>query len=475
MEDARKAQGIEFITLALENVAHFAEGGDALSTWRSHHGRALAAAIDAGVAGDDAKFQEAQLFEAFGQHYLTDMFSGGHVRTPRKEIMEHYADKSTAMAESFVRNLRAQVEAGLVAQVMQQMSPMLRGNFTQNMAREKVHAAVGAKLDDALGKIGGMPGLARYFGLAIAGAVSGALHDREGRIGVVVSSTAHPQPWLAKGDAMLDESPVSRDQAEQAILAAREQLVAARHAGESEVRIDKSAPQDPPAVIHFGFDSAALDGSAPAAAAAGAYLHVHPDSFVELTGHTDPLGSDAYNMGLGQRRADAVQAALVAGGARPSQVVATSQGKASPITSDPKQYAENRRVELHWKSGVPQDPNVNQSTDPIHDRANEVVTQFGPPYDAVEQFVPRPVEEMNEPLPEWRWGQMAPELIADLDTWVKDLVGPKTAMLIEAVPETVVEGDYTLAPRQIVEGIVTQLMKSPSRTLGALMGQAPGP
>ena len=100
---------------------------------------------------------------------------------------------------------------------------------------------------------------------------------------------------------------------------------------------------------------------------------------------------------------------------------------------------------------------------------------MGPPFDAVEQYVPHTVEEMNEPLPEWRWGQMPPELIADLDTWVKDLVGPHTQKLTDAVPETIVEGDYTLAPRQIVEGIVGQLMDAPARTLGELIGEAPRP
>jgi outer membrane protein OmpA-like peptidoglycan-associated protein len=475
-EADRQAQGAEFIKLAMDNVAHFAEGGDALATWRSHHSRALHEAMEAGLTGDPSRFQQAQLVEAFGQHFLTDMFSGGHVRVPRREIMAYYADRSTAMATAFVTNLRSRVEAALVAQVMLQIPPPLRGNFTQRKAQEKVHAAVGAKIDEGLAKIGGMPGLARYFGLAIAGAVSGALHDREGRQGVIVNSIAHPQPWLAKGDAMLDASPVSREQAESAVLAAREQLLAARHAGEAEERAERLAPSDPPSVVHFAFESAALTPAAAAAAAgAGVYLHVHPTSHVELVGHTDPLGTDTYNTDLGQRRAGAVRTAVIAGGGRAEQVEASSQGEAAVLTRDPRRFSENRRVEFIWQSRpAASEPSQDQSVDPRRERALETVTALGPPFEAVEQYVPRPLEEMNEPLPEWRWGQMAPELVADLDTWIKDMVGPHTDKLISAVPETVTEGDYTLAPRQIVQGIVGQLMNAPSRTIGELIGEPPG-
>jgi outer membrane protein OmpA-like peptidoglycan-associated protein len=467
-------QGMKFLELAMKNVTHFAAGGSARETWRGHHGRALAKAVDSGMAGDAAAFAQAQAIEAFGQHFLTDMFSGGHVRTPRQEIMDYYQDKAPTMAAAFFKNLRARVEAGLVSQVMLQISPMLRGKYAQDKAREKVHAAVEEKLKEGLAQIGGEAGLARYFGLALAGAVSGAMHDREGRKGVVVASEDHPEPWLAKGDAMLGESPVSQQQAELAVIAAREQLFEARYAGEREQTIEKLIPATPPAVVHFAFDSADLDGGRPAAEAAGAYLHANPGVAVELVGHTDPLGRKGYNQGLGTRRAQAVRDAVIAAGARPDQVEITSAGETNLVTTDPKRHSENRRVEFLWQPDTSWPPPDSTPLDPARARAEAAVAAMGPPFAAVERYVPEAVESMNDPLPEWRWGSMDPSLVADLDTWVRDLVGPQVKKISDMVPETIPAEGYTVAPRQLVDGILAQLIANPSKTLGDLIGTQPG-
>jgi outer membrane protein OmpA-like peptidoglycan-associated protein len=479
---AEAAHGKNYLTLLLTNVTHFAAGGSARDTWRSHHARALMAALDSGLTANMSQWKNAQLLEAFGQHYLTDMFSGGHVRTPRQEMMDYYREKAPVMAEAFLTNLRARLEAGLVSQVMLQIDPHLRGPLVQQAVQERVRARVEQLLNEKIAQAGGRAKLIDTFGLALAGAVSGAMHDREGRKGVKVKSEAHPEPWLAKGDAMLDESPESRQQAELAVTAAAKQVEEAHIIGESETPVDPRVPVTPPAVVHFAFDSVALGAGAQAAATAGVYLSRHPGIAVEVVGHTDPIGSDAYNTDLATRRADAVREAAIAAGARPDQVVASSAGESNLLTSDPKRYADNRRVEFHWQPDTaPAD--AAPPPDPARERAQAKVTAFGPPYRDVERFIPEAVED-NEPLPEWRWGSMEPEFIADIDRWMNEHVGAQTASLASGIEDPMfietgssvpgVPGQVAVRPRQLIESILNHIFQSPARRLGELMGQPPG-
>jgi OmpA-OmpF porin, OOP family len=72
----------------------------------------------------------------------------------------------------------------------------------------------------------------------------------------------------------------------------------------------------------------------------------YPRLRIELQGHTDSSGSDAYNLKLSQDRADAVRALLVEQGVPADQVVARGYGETKPIaentTTDGR--ARNRRV-----------------------------------------------------------------------------------------------------------------------------------
>jgi outer membrane protein OmpA-like peptidoglycan-associated protein len=501
-KDEREKQTSTYIGLAMKNVAHFAGGGTALDTWRGHHARALQSALTAGLSGNAAEFENAQLIEAFGQHFLTDMFSGGHIRTPRAEVLAYHADLAPAMAAAFVANMRTRLENYLVAQIMLQIGtgfgppgmqappglrvPSIRGPLAQDKAREEVKASVDKEINDGLAKIGGMPALVEMFGQAMAGAVSGPLHDRDGDRGVMVASADHPAPWLAKGDSKLDEAPgpmmsggsVSRDQADKAVRAGREQLLAARAAGQRETVIAQVAPADPPTalVVHFAFGSAAIGDGASEVAAAAAYLHLHPNTQVALVGHTDQVGTDDANLDLGRRRAEAVRAALVAGGAWPDQVTTTSLGESSPVTGDPKQYGANRRVEFTWQSRLMlTGPGTDEvCVDPIRQRAQAVIDSFGPPYAAVERHIPYEVPFLNEPLPEWRWGKMSPEIIADVDKWIRNMVGKPANDLVTALPETMMASGYTFTVRALLQQMIGELMAAPAQTLGRLIGRPPG-
>jgi len=65
-------------------------------------------------------------------------------------------------------------------------------------------------------------------------------------------------------------------------------------------------------------------------------------------GHTDSIGSDAYNQGLSERRAAAVKAYLVTQGIDANRITASGKGKSQPIADNKTAAgrAKNRRVDV---------------------------------------------------------------------------------------------------------------------------------
>ena len=76
------------------------------------------------------------------------------------------------------------------------------------------------------------------------------------------------------------------------------------------------------------------------------FMDTYPNTEVMLGGHTDSVGSDAYNLNLSQTRADAVKRALIVRGVQADRITAQGFGEARPISDN--QTAEgreqNRRV-----------------------------------------------------------------------------------------------------------------------------------
>ncbi|MBR4146500.1 MAG: OmpA family protein [Bacteroidales bacterium] len=101
--------------------------------------------------------------------------------------------------------------------------------------------------------------------------------------------------------------------------------------------------------IQFEFNSSALtNDSQEGIDMLASFLESHPEINVELAGHTDNVGSDAYNLKLSEERAQVVRQALVAKGIGETRLTAKGYGSTKPIKpNDTEEHrAMNRRTEM---------------------------------------------------------------------------------------------------------------------------------
>lgn len=101
------------------------------------------------------------------------------------------------------------------------------------------------------------------------------------------------------------------------------------------------------ATIHFAFDQSELTDSAKTILDQKVLLfRANPNMSIVMIGHTDLIGTDAYNMALGTRRANAAKAYIVEHGVDASRIVIESKGDRQPLTDAPgvQGQAPNRRA-----------------------------------------------------------------------------------------------------------------------------------
>ncbi len=104
--------------------------------------------------------------------------------------------------------------------------------------------------------------------------------------------------------------------------------------------------------IYFEFDQSDISPEFNALLAAhGEYLASAGGAAVRLEGHADERGSREYNIGLGERRAQAVRRVLLLQGAATEQLSTVSYGEERPavVGSGEESYRLNRRVELVYR------------------------------------------------------------------------------------------------------------------------------
>lgn len=104
-------------------------------------------------------------------------------------------------------------------------------------------------------------------------------------------------------------------------------------------------------IIYFDFDSYELrPEDADIVARHGRQLAGGMSLKVRLEGHADERGSREYNIGLGERRSQAVRRVLLIQGASVTQISTVSFGEERPAAfgSDESAWAQNRRVEITY-------------------------------------------------------------------------------------------------------------------------------
>lgn len=106
-------------------------------------------------------------------------------------------------------------------------------------------------------------------------------------------------------------------------------------------------------IVYFDFDKNDVKDDFKGIIQAHAnYLSNNPSAKMTVEGNADERGTREYNIGLGERRANAVRQLLVLQGASSSQVDVISYGEERPavIGHDESAWSKNRRAELIYSS-----------------------------------------------------------------------------------------------------------------------------
>lgn len=188
--------------LALRNISHFSLGGTSIETWTKHHTEAIVASFNAGKDGNSASLQIALAMNAFADHFLTDSFSAGHIRVPRKDIIQYYDNFAKEVFQHLIDYLANRL--GIRIFELAQADYRRVRWFGDEGDRRDAQQEVLRRINEQISKAGGIKKVQSEFALYVAGAFSGILHDKENAAGLKVVSNAHPEGWTTYGDGRMN-------------------------------------------------------------------------------------------------------------------------------------------------------------------------------------------------------------------------------------------------------------------------------
>jgi peptidoglycan-associated lipoprotein len=110
--------------------------------------------------------------------------------------------------------------------------------------------------------------------------------------------------------------------------------------------------------VFYGYNQSSISGeSSTTLDHQGAWLGKYPQIAVLVAGNCDQRGTEQYNLGLGQRRADAARDYLVSKGVDGSRIQTISYGKDRPVAQgdDEQSYQQNRNAITSVQGHNPQE------------------------------------------------------------------------------------------------------------------------
>ncbi len=173
---------------------------------------------------------------------------------------------------------------------------------------------------------------------AAAGAAAGALSNHKG-------DQARKNAMLGAGIGALAGAAVGHymDEQQQDL---RRQLAGS---GVSVTRAGDTIVLNMPSDVTFATASADIDSKFfPVLDQVAAVLNQYPSTFIDVVGHADSQGSDAYNLDLSERRANSTAGYLANHKVKAERIYIAGMGEHQPIaTNDTAEgRAKNRRVEI---------------------------------------------------------------------------------------------------------------------------------